>query len=349
MEIVDRPKSPRPRPRTGVAAPSLLSLTRAESVLPEAVRRQARSLNSALDRLACQVVLFRTRGLVFVTFGLFAAAGALVSLTGAGALLVGQGFAPREFALLALAGSAAVVTGSWLLGQMLDYRFLLRDPRAALQRPVFVSWGGLFGPLATLAAFSAWTGTAPAVLLDALACTVPLGHALGRLGCISYGCCFGRPTNGPLAVTYHHPAAKAVRVGRLHGVRLHPAPFYEAILDIGILLIVNVTRIGGAPLGVPVALTLILYGFGRFAIEYLRNNDGRMVCRGLALNQIVSLALAAVGFMALRASHLGGQTAPPVHWHASLAAWPWLAASVLPATLLVFLGFALHRRRVGEW
>jgi hypothetical protein len=67
------------------------------------------ALSRVLDRLADRVVLFRWGGLVFVSFGLFAALGALVSTSGMAFLLVGQQMSPLLFGLLALAGSVAMV------------------------------------------------------------------------------------------------------------------------------------------------------------------------------------------------------------------------------------------------
>ncbi len=83
-------------------------------------------LRRALDSVGNRVVLFRCGNAVFVTFGLFAGVGALLSMTAMGGLLVAEGVPGSVFLLLVLAGSAAVVFGSWLAGQLLDYELLLR-------------------------------------------------------------------------------------------------------------------------------------------------------------------------------------------------------------------------------
>jgi len=307
------------------------------------------ALNSALDALACRVVLFRLGSVVFVTFGLFAALGAFFSLLGASAVLAGQGVSSDDLVSLALGGSAAVVGGSWLVGQLLDYRWLFRDFRSAIRRPIFVSWGGLVGMLLALAVFAQRSEIGLLLLLDALARSAPLGHALGRLGCLSYGCCFGRPTGGPIGVTYRHPAAKAVRVGGLRGVRLHPAALYEAVLDIGILLTVNLAAVLCAPLGVPAAMTLLLYGTGRFGIEFLRNNDGRLSVGRLSLNHVASMGLAIGGAVMLVALLAAAWPSPSISWPAAVALAPRLLAAATASAIVIFIGFAVHWRRVGAW
>ncbi len=187
-------------------------------------------------------------------------------------------------------------------------------------------------------------------MLDAVARSTFLGHAIGRLGCLTYGCCFGRPTRSPLAITYRAPEAKAVRVGHRHGVPLHPAPLYEALLDIALLVAVNAVAFAGAPLGVPAALACFGYGCGRFAIEFLRDNQGRAPLGRISLNQRIALAMALLG-VALAGIVLLGEpaAAPPFAFAAPLRDALWLSAATLPGALTVFVGFSLHRGEVGRW
>lgn len=51
---------------------------------------------------------------------------------------------------------------------------------------------------------------------DALAVALPVGQAIGRLGCLWAGCCYGTPTDMPWAI-------------HQHGVLRHPTQLYEAI------------------------------------------------------------------------------------------------------------------------
>jgi phosphatidylglycerol:prolipoprotein diacylglycerol transferase len=306
-------------------------------------------ISGLLNRLANHVVLFQFGNLVFVTFGLFVALGAAVSLAGAGTILIGQGLGGGLFLAFALGGSAAVVGGSWFAGVILDYRLVLRQGWRALRRPIFVSWGGLLALPLSLAVFSVWTGFSALLILDALARTVPLGHALGRLGCLCYGCCFGRPTHGCLAITYRNPQAKAVRVAGLWGVPLHPAALYEAVLEFGVFLAVNAAAVMDVPVGVPAGLALLLYGSGRFAIEFLRDNQGRMLFAWVSVNHVLSLTVAALGGLALCVLLTARQQAPTISWAAGLEAIPWLLVAIVPSALVMFLGFAMHWRRVGHW
>jgi phosphatidylglycerol:prolipoprotein diacylglycerol transferase len=302
-----------------------------------------------LDWLADRVLLFTVGDLVFVTFGLFAGLGAAFGLAWTGTILIGQGLPPEAFPLFALGGCVAMVGGSWLVGLLYDVRLLLEKPAEALWRPVFVSWGGLVTFPIGVVLFSSLSGFSALLLLDALTRSVPLGHAVGRLGCLSYGCCFGRRTGGRLAITYRNPHAKAVRVAGLQDVPLHPAALYEAVLGVGVFIAVNVTAASGAAPGVTTGVGFILYGLGRFGVEFLRDNGGPVLGTPLSLSQLFALTMAAIGGFGLLPLLAEPATTPPISWTAVLEGGPWLLAAVVPGALLVFVSFALHRRRVGVW
>src|SRR6185436_7357781 len=67
-----------------------------------------------------------------------------------------------------------------------------------------------------------WTVT------DVFAPGIALGHVVGRLGCLFAGCCFGRRTAVPWAITFHSEFA-AQNVGTPLEVPLHPTQIYEEI------------------------------------------------------------------------------------------------------------------------
>lgn len=303
-----------------------------------------------LQRLANWVVLFQYKDFIFVTYGLFGGLGALAGLTWMALVLLGQGLSRSEFALLAVIGSLAILLSSRVAALVLDYREVLADPLRALRTVAFVSWGGIVAVPFILIGFSAASGRPLLLLMDATALAVPLGHAIGRVGCISYGCCFGRPTRGTLAVRYHDPQAKAVRLAGLGGVPLHPTPLYEGAWNLGLFALLNALAFLGAPQGVPATLYLLLYGLGRFATEFFRDNQGRMVWGPLAVNHLLALVLAVSGAAFLPVVLLAF---PADAADISLARSGREVLPLLPLFALcgaaVFLGFALHRRRIGQW
>ncbi len=109
-------------------------------------------------------------------------------------------------------------------------------------------------------------------ILDISFVGVALTQAIGRLGCFSAGCCYGRPTNLPWGVDFPH---LGLRVHPMHGLRIHPTQLYESILDflnfIILLSLYKRKKFKGQITG----YYLINYGVIRFFLEYLRADGGR--------------------------------------------------------------------------
>ena len=66
--------------------------------------------------------------------------------------------------------------------------------------------------------------------LDTCAAALPIGHAIGRLGCFAAGCCYGKPTTVAWGVVFKNPMAEQL-AGTPLGVHLHPTQLYEASLE----------------------------------------------------------------------------------------------------------------------
>jgi len=126
---------------------------------------------------------------------------------------------------------------------------------------------------------------------DVFAPGIALGHAIGRLGCLAAGCCYGKPTGMPWAITFHDPAA-AANVGTPLGVPLHPAQLYESVAELLILfLLVATERRGRAFAGRTFWLYMLLYGVSRFVIEFYRGDPRGMVFDSLSTSQFISVVL----------------------------------------------------------
>ena len=125
---------------------------------------------------------------------------------------------------------------------------------------------------------------------DVIAPAIALGHAFGRLGCFSAGCCYGRPTTMPWGVVFTDPVAHD-QVGTPLGVRLHPTELYEfaaeAINFAVLYWLIRRKKFEGQIIG----LYLFLYGIERFVIEFFRGDTGRGEVFGGALSatQLISI------------------------------------------------------------
>jgi phosphatidylglycerol:prolipoprotein diacylglycerol transferase len=157
-----------------------------------------------------------------------------------------------------------------------------------------IFYGGLIAALITAFFYMRHSGLPLLKTCDIFAPGLALGHGIGRLGCFAAGCCWGRPTHLPWAVTFTNPDARAVGVPL--GVPLHPTQLYESFAEViicGILFFfARRPHKSGAILGGYLAL----YGTVRFLVEFLREHDESNPLGGpFSLEQWISVALVAAG------------------------------------------------------
>lgn len=194
----------------------------------------------------------------------------------------------------------AALIGAKLMLVLVDLRYFWNQPAElwSLWRAGGVFYGGLIAAVATAFwlvrryGFSMWTTA------DLFAPGIALGHVVGRFGCLLAGCCYGRPTNVPWAITFTNPAA-ASNVGTPLGVPLHPTQLYDAGANLVILALLLLTERKGRPFaGRTFWLYMLFYGVSRFVIEFYRGDD-RGAVMGLSTSQFVSVLIVPVAIAML--------------------------------------------------
>ena len=222
--------------------------------------------------------------------------GVLVGLGFFIGLLVGGVRARRDGLPFDLAwdlGIIAMVAG--IVGGRAEYvrthlwRFSWDEPLKvfALGEGGLVFYGGLTLTLVCYAIYGRWKGLSFFALTDAMAPSVGLGHALGRVGCLLAGCCYGAPTDSWWQVTFPEGAVAPAGVARVP-TQVHEIAFNLALFA---LLWLLPRRFVGQRL----ALLLLLYGIFRAWNETLRADDRGFVFDGLlSTGQATSIVLGVV-------------------------------------------------------
>jgi phosphatidylglycerol:prolipoprotein diacylglycerol transferase len=130
--------------------------------------------------------------------------------------------------------------------------------------------------------------------LDLVAMSIPVPWILVKIGCLFNGCCFGKESSLPWAITFPEGAR-----GAPPGVPLHPTQIYEILVVICVLVVfikLNYDRWRGAML----LWFLALYGTGRAATEFFRGDIDHNVSVGpLTLSQLICLVAAGVSIILL--------------------------------------------------
>ncbi|MEG2625949.1 MAG: prolipoprotein diacylglyceryl transferase [Christensenella sp.] len=151
-----------------------------------------------------------------------------------------------------------------------------------------VYYGGLIGGILFLF-LSAKIIKAPVWgLIDTVLPTIPLMHALGRIGCLMAGCCYGIPS--PLGFYFNaSPFAP-------HNVQLLPIQLIEAVCLFALCaFMLWYSRKKRTP-GRVLSCYLIGYGIIRFILEFFRYDAYRGIYGAFSVSQWVSLIMIALGF-----------------------------------------------------
>jgi phosphatidylglycerol:prolipoprotein diacylglycerol transferase len=194
----------------------------------------------------------------------------------------------------------AALVGAKLMLVVVDFEYFRNQPRELLSlvRAGGVFYGGLLAALGVAIVLvrryqlRLWTTA------DIFAPGIALGHVIGRLGCLFAGCCFGRPTDVPWAITFTNPLA-ASNVGTPLGVPLHPTQLYDAGAELLIMIVLLATERRGRPFeGRTFWLYMLLYGISRFIVEIYRGDERGMIM-GVSTSQFVSLVVVPLAVLML--------------------------------------------------
>jgi phosphatidylglycerol---prolipoprotein diacylglyceryl transferase len=246
-------------------------------------------------------ILFDFGGFTIYAYGVLLAAAYLLGLQFALVRARRRGLDAQRVMDLGIWIIISALVGAKLLLLVVDFKRFTQDPKEllGLMRSGGVFYGGLIAAVAVALLYlrrhrlPLWTTT------DVFAPGIALGHIVGRLGCLMAGCCFGKPTSVPWAVTFHDPAAFA-NVGTPLGVPLHPTQLYEAGAEALILAFLLVFERRGRPFpGRTFWSYLLLYGISRFIIEFYRGDSRGMVLHVLSTSQFVSVLLVPLSIVML--------------------------------------------------
>jgi phosphatidylglycerol:prolipoprotein diacylglycerol transferase len=237
-------------------------------------------------------VLFHLGPVTIYTYGFFIALGAVLG----GLYMWRQGKkrygmtldqANTLFLLLISAG----VIGGKLFMIFENPSFYLSHFGDLFSKNGFVFYGSLLTAIPVMLWYFKKNSIPVAGMLDVMAAVTCIVHGFGRIGCFNAGCCYGKPAQNYLAVTFTDPTCQAPLNASLHPTQLYEASSIFLILII-LLIVDHRKKFDGQ-----VFLTyLILYAIARSVIELFRGDMERGFVIGdvLSTSQFISLLVAAI-------------------------------------------------------
>jgi len=243
--------------------------------------------------------LIRIGDFFLPTYGALVALGFVLALWVASKLAHRGGIDPDKVVGLGVYCALAGIIGAKLLMFVFDLDYYWNHPGEMFSLNTLQS-GGVFQGGLVLALITAYVymrnkGLPVLATADAFAPGVALGHAIGRMGCFSAGCCWGIECHRPWAITFTNPMAGEM-FGTPLNIPLHPTQLYEAAGEFIIFAWLYRFYFRERRQGTVIGLYLMLYSLLRFIVEFLRAHDHPNPFGGpFSTTQWLSIGLAALG------------------------------------------------------
>ena len=133
-------------------------------------------------------------------------------------------------------------------------------------------------------------------IADMAACLIPFAHGVGRIGCLTAGCCHGALTDAWYGITHHHVWIDGVYY---ETAKVVPVQLFEALFLLALSCVLcwlffvkfGKENKGRFPL-LPIYATV--YGIWRFCIEFIRSDDrGETIVSALSPSQLIAILMIA--------------------------------------------------------
>src|SRR3954463_12245817 len=253
--------------------------------------------------------LFELGPVTVYTYGVLLAAAYLLGLRLAMVRAKARGLDSNRVLDLGIYIIVSALIGAKLLLLVTDFRTFTSNPRELLS--LIRSGGVFYGGLILAVVVALWyirrIGLPLWTTCDVFAPGIALGHVVGRFGCFFAGCCYGKPTTVPWAITFTSPYA-AANVGTPLNIPLHPTQLYEAGAEALILVLLLATESRGRRFpGRTFWLYMLLYAISRYIIEMFRG-DPRGTVFIFSTSQFISVILVPLSVLML--VYLGRRESP---------------------------------------
>ena len=179
--------------------------------------------------------------------------------------------------------------GSRTLYYIVEIPHILKDPSILWNFKVgYVVYGGIIGGILASYIYCRIKKVSFIDYFDLVMPEVALAQGFGRIGCFFAGCCYGRQTDAWYGITFHNSQMAP------NGVKLIPTQLISSAGDFIFAAVLMIYASKSPKKGRVASVYLVLYGIGRFAIEFLRN-DYRGSVGILSTSQFISIAIVAIG------------------------------------------------------
>jgi phosphatidylglycerol:prolipoprotein diacylglycerol transferase len=240
-------------------------------------------------------VLFRIGPFTLHTYGVFVAAAFFLAIGLSLREAKRQGLDPDRMLDLAFYVTLSAIIGARLLFIIVEYPYFLENPIRIFKiwEGGLVFYGGLLFSFFVSAIYVKRHNMPIPKVADIVAPAMTIAQSVGRLGCLSAGCCYGKETLLPWGIVYQDPNS-LVPLEKL-GLHLHPTQVYSSLSNLILFVILYVLLRNKRFDGQVFLMYGMLYPLLRSLIEFFRGDPrGFLFAGAISTSQLISLAVFAV-------------------------------------------------------
>jgi len=242
-------------------------------------------------------ILLKFSYITIHTYGFFVAMGFLAGILLATSEAKRMGIDHEKIMDLCFYIMIAAIAGSRLFYVVINHEIFLSNPLDIFKiwNGGLVFYGGFIVALLTAFIYLKIHKLPVWQTADIAALSLAIGHFLGRLGCFSAGCCFGKECDLPWAVTFTHPETLAPV-----GIPLHPTQLYSSISNLIIFFFLWFFRKRTKFDGQLFWMYVLIYGIVRSFIEIFRGDfRGNPVFELLSVSQTIGISMSVIAVIML--------------------------------------------------
>ena len=184
--------------------------------------------------------------------------------------------------MVAIVGIPSGVVLSRLLHVIDQWGYYSQYPGQIIGGGGLTIYGAVLGAALGIWVYSKFSKFQFAYFADLVAPGLILSQAVGRVGCLINGCCYGSICTLPWAITYSHPDSLGPS-----GIAVHPTQVYEIIYLLIVFGVVLWLKDRLKPVGSLFLVYLSLYSLWRLGIDFIR--EGSSFLFGLHQAQVIAI------------------------------------------------------------
>lgn len=195
---------------------------------------------------------------------------------------------------IAILAAVCGFAGAKVLYVIINFKEFLASPLEVLGSSGFVVYGGIITGVLVCLIYCHFKKIKFMEYFDLVMPEIAVAQGFGRIGCFLAGCCYGRETTSAIGVVFPENSMAPA------GVKLIPTQLFSAAGDFiiaGVLVWVacrflyKEKKLVTGDIG---CIYMLMYGVGRFVIEFFRN-DYRGAVGFLSTSQFISVFIVALG------------------------------------------------------